>query len=307
MQLELTPEKKIIQHNAITSGRYDYNACQLDIVFVLLATIDKSDLPTKAYSIHLKDIEAITGRKWDYGQFKNSVSDIGKRDFFVSTPDGEKQIWLFDSALYKKSTGCVDITLGLSSRQYFFDLKDNFTVMQLRAALACSSKYAKRLYAISCQWRSKGSVVYKIDKLKEMLFLKDPKGIEKEQFTEITALKKKVLDIAMQQINSHTDMEISYELIKKGRAFTDIKFILGKREVQPEIDFKESIEHQKTIASITAYGLSKKQAEDIVKKRKVNAFSVVVDDLRKNLSAGNIKPENITAYLVGVLQNKGIL
>ena len=44
MKLQNLPsEKKIKQHNTITSGRTDYSACQLDVLFMLLACIDDSD------------------------------------------------------------------------------------------------------------------------------------------------------------------------------------------------------------------------------------------------------------------------
>ncbi|WP_312306352.1 hypothetical protein [Chryseobacterium sp.] len=35
-----TEDKVILQHNAITSGRYDFSACQLDILFMLLSCLE---------------------------------------------------------------------------------------------------------------------------------------------------------------------------------------------------------------------------------------------------------------------------
>lgn len=48
-----------------------------------------------------------------------------------------------------KGTGSFNIKLNESAKPYFFDLKNNFTALQLKSVLNCSSKYAKRLYAIA--------------------------------------------------------------------------------------------------------------------------------------------------------------
>ena len=52
MEIQKSPsEKKIKQHNTITSGRYDFSACQLDVLFMLLACINEADEPNKRYNI----------------------------------------------------------------------------------------------------------------------------------------------------------------------------------------------------------------------------------------------------------------
>ena len=93
--------------------------------------------------------------------------------------------------------------------------------------LGCTSKHAKRLYSLACQWRGTGGHTYSIGELKEMLGLKDPKGKEPEQYKQIGQFKEKVLDIAKRQINEHTDIVFDYELLKvRGRSFDTIKLFL---------------------------------------------------------------------------------
>lgn len=143
----------IYQHNAITSGRYDYSACMLDILFMVLCGLERDKLE---YTIHAQDIEAITGRKWNYQQLREATENIGSRMFEIETTDRIRQMWLFEYVDYMKGTGAFSIKINETAKPYFFELKNNFTVMQLKSVLNCSSKYAKRLYAISCQWRSVG-------------------------------------------------------------------------------------------------------------------------------------------------------
>ena len=65
-----------------------------------------------------------------------------------------------------------------------------------------------------------------------MLTLKDPKGIEPEQYTKVSMFQKYVLDVAVTQINQNTDLHIGYELIKKGRSFESIRFHIKQQQPQ---------------------------------------------------------------------------
>ena len=70
--------------------------------------------------------------------------------------------------------------------------------------------------------------IYSIGELKEILGLKDPRGKEPEQYTKVSQLKEKVLDLAKRQINEHTDIVFDYELLKvRGRSFDTIKLFCG--------------------------------------------------------------------------------
>ncbi len=80
------------QHNAITSGRYDFSACQLDILFMVLASLEKDELN---YKIHTSDIEMITGRKWNIAQLNECTASFLTRMFEIETSDRYRQFVLF--------------------------------------------------------------------------------------------------------------------------------------------------------------------------------------------------------------------
>lgn len=296
-------DKLIFQHNVITSGRYDYSACMLDIVFMVLSCLEKNKLE---YTIHTHDIEVITGRKWNYKQLREATESIGSRMFEIDTPESYDQIWLFSRVKYLKGTGSFTIKLNDEATPYFFDLKNNFTAMQLKSVLNCSSKYAKRLYAIACQWRSVGTKRFEIPELKNMLGLIDKKG--NEQFERISDFKKFVLDIARTQICENTDIEIDYELKKRGREFFWITLKINSQKFkQLEIDFEKPLNIQKFVSKLTTYGLNQEQAELIVGKEKEKDFDILITELNEKIRQRKLKIENSVGYLVGVYQKKGIL
>ncbi|MGL6128570.1 replication initiation protein [Chryseobacterium artocarpi] len=296
-------DKVILQHNAITSGRYDFTACMLDILFMLLSCLEKDKLE---YTIHVQDIEAITGRKWNYKQLREATEEIGSRMFEIETEDRYNQIWLFSRISYLKGTGSFIININEFSKDLFLELKNNFTAMQLKSTLSVTSKYAKRLYALGCQWRSVGKKRFEIEELKKMLGLIDKKG--NEQFTEITAFKKYVLDIAKKQINEESDIYFDYKLIKQGRSFKWIEiFINMKVPQQLEINFDVSIDNQKYISKLVTYGLSQIQAELIAGKEKEKDFDILITELNEKIRQRKLKIDNSVGYLIGVYQKKGIL
>ncbi len=221
------------QHNAITAARYDYTACQLDIFFFLLSRLRRDDAPDREYTIYVKDVEALTGRQWNYQQLREATADMGSRMFEVESDRTYQQLWMFQRVEYIKGKGCLQIQLSTPIRPYLFNLKENFTSYQLHSALKLSSKYAKRIYQLVSQWKDKESTrTYPLDEFKQMLHLKDPKGKTKELFDNISQLKARVLDIAVRQVSEYTDLRIDYKLLKKGRAFDSVYFTIEKQSPQ---------------------------------------------------------------------------
>jgi hypothetical protein len=270
---------------------------------MVLSCLEKGKLE---YTIHAQDIEEITGRKWNLKQLRESTESIGSRMFEIETPNEIDQIWLFSRVKYMKGTGSFIVKLNDEATPYFFDLKNNFTALQLKSVLNCSSKYAKRLYAIACQWRSVGVKRFEIKELKQMLGLIDKKG--NEQFERISDFKKFVLDIARTQICENTDIEIDYELKKRGREFYWITLHINSQKFkQLEIDFDKPIDIQKFRSKLMAYGFNDEQASIIASKEKEKDFDILITDLNDKVRNRKINVKNSVGYLVGIYQKKGVL
>lgn len=296
-------DKVILQHNAITSGRYDFSACQLDILFMVLSQLEIGELE---YSIHTSDIEAITGRKWNIAQLTHSTELMLTKMFEVEDSESYTQFVLFQYFKYLKGERTIKVKLSEIALPYFFELKNNFTALQLKSTLSVTSKYAKRLYALGCQWRSVGKKRFELEELKKMLGLIDKKG--NEQFERISAFKEKVLDVAKNQINEESDLYFDYKLIKQGRSFKWIEIFVNMKVAQQlEINFDVSIDNQKYLSKLVTYGFSQIQAELIAGKEKEKDFDILITELNEKIRQRKLKIENSVGYLVGVYQKKGIL
>ena len=231
--LDDRPMATIRQHNAITSARYDYTACQMDIFFYLLSRLRRHDALDQEYTIHVRDIEALTGRQWNYQQLREATADMGSRMFEIESEQTYQQLWMFQRVEYIKGKGCLHIQLSQPIRPYLFNLKENFTSYELHSVLKLTSKYAKRVYQLVSQWKDKETTrTYSLDEFKYMMHLKDPKGKDAEVFRNVSQLKARVLDVAVRQVSEHTDLRISYTLLKRGKAYESVRFSIARQQPQ---------------------------------------------------------------------------
>ena len=217
-------KKLIRQDNTITNARYDFTACQLDILFSTLSQIGDDDDSNKVYVIYARQIEQITGRKWQYAQFREATENMGSRVFEIKTEKEYTQFWLFQYVTYILGEGRIEIMFSMKAIEMLKQLKSNFTTYELQSALSMSSKYAKRIYQMCSQWKDLGeSKKFDIEEFKANLGLIDENG--NEQFKQIVELKKNVLDIAVKQINNSSDLEVSYELEGENGRKRPLKFL----------------------------------------------------------------------------------
>ncbi len=231
----MTKDLEIRQHNILTNARYEYTELQLDLFFFLVSKLRK-DQKSETYELDIRDLATLTGKQYHLPYLRKATEDMGSRMFEVETPERHMQLWMFRSVEYVKGTRIIEVTLSDKILPYLFNLQNNFTSYGLAAALRLSSKYAKRIYPLCSQWKDKGETKkYDIEEFKKMLGLLDDKGNDKA--SRISDLKSKVLDIAVKQINEHTELHVSYTLEKKGKAFKNIVFTVKPQALAETIPF----------------------------------------------------------------------
>jgi plasmid replication initiation protein len=231
----MNKELEIRQHNALTNARYEYTELQLDLFFFLISKLRK-DQQSAVYELNIKELAELTGKQYHLPYLRKATEDMGSRMFEVETPERHIQLWMFRSVEYIKGTRIIEVSLSEKILPYLFDLKSNFTSYGLASALRLTSKYAKRIYPICSQWKDLSETKkYDIQEFKKMLGLLDDKGNDKAN--RISDLRSKVLNIAVKQINEHTELNISYELEKRGKTFKNITFKVKSQALAETIPF----------------------------------------------------------------------
>jgi plasmid replication initiation protein len=98
-------------------------------------------------------------------------------------------------------------------------LEENFTSYELEQVAGLKSAYAVRLYELLIQWRTAGkTAIFEINHFRNQL------GVSGDKYKVTADFKKWVLDVAVSQINDHTDIKATYEQHKTGRTITGFSF-----------------------------------------------------------------------------------
>ena len=305
---------QVRQHNAITNARYEYSEMQLDIFLYLLSSL-KKDQPEGVYEVSVKEMSTLTGKKNNYQQLRLATEGMGSRMFEIPNETDRKgrkvwrQMWMFDRIDYIEGTGVIEIEFARTIQPYLFDLQANFTSLELYSALRLGSKHAKRIYALCSQWKDKGlTSKYEIDDFKRMIGLIDKKG--DEEYTKVSMFKSRVLDIAVKQINEHTDLQIAYTLEKKGRSFKSITFQVTRQPLVIVLPLKDA----SAKAGAAPAGITENQYQNVrllLEKWNIKRADVVnqimnsaelikeVNKFAYELQTGKVKVEkNIAGYLL---------
>jgi plasmid replication initiation protein len=305
---------QVRQHNAITNARYEYSEMQLDI-FLYLLSILRKDQPDGVYEVSVGEMSKLTCKKYNYQQLRLATEGMGGRVFEIPNETDKKgrqvwrQMWMFDRVDYVHGTGIIEIEFTRTIQPYLFDLKANFTSFQMYSALRLGSKHAKRIYTLCSQWKDKGQTPeYVIEEFKRTIGLINDKG--DMEYAEITMFKKFVLDIAVKQINEHTDLEIGYTLRKRGRSFQNITFTVKAQPLAVVLPVKDG----PTKAGVALVGVSDAQYQNarlLLEKWNIKRADVVnqimnssdlVQEVNKfayELQTGKVKVEkNVAGYLL---------
>ncbi len=119
--------------------------------------------------------------------------------------------WATNAGLKKEGNrGIIEIEFDPKINQSLLNLTAKFTAYPLQAVMQLASKYGFALYELLCSYEYKGNMLeLTVEKLMELL---DAEAYKDQP----NKLAKKVLDIAIQDINSHaTGLRVEYEMYKK--------------------------------------------------------------------------------------------
>lgn len=173
-----------------------------------------------------------------YKQLAEATKQLFNRQFsYVDKYKGEDAItvsrWL-NEATYINNKGTVVIYLNRNVISMISRLEANFTKYLLDQVSDFKSQYSIRLYELLIKYKDIGnSKKYTIDEIRSLL------GIGVNEYKVLADFKKRVLDLAVKEINDKTDTTIKYEQFKEGRTISHILFKIGKKLAKKKKDSKD--------------------------------------------------------------------
>lgn len=145
-----------------------------------------------------------------------------KFSYLEQTPNGAtRQVvsrWI-QRVKYGESEGLVKLRFADDVIPLLTDLQERFTQYALSHIAGLTSTYAVRLYEQLIAWRKAGKTpIIEVDELRRLL------GVEPDEYPRMTDFKRWALDVAIKQVNEHSDIVAEYEQHKRGRTITGFTF-----------------------------------------------------------------------------------
>ncbi len=165
-----------------------------------------------------------------YWALKEAAKTLFDRQFTLYLIDAdtkkEKRItsrWVSQVG-YVDDAAKLEIILSPAVVKEITRLESQFTRYYLEQTAPLTSAYAVRLYELLIQWQEAAKLpMFHLESFRQQLGLADHELIRMSDF------KKRVLDLAVSQINEHTDITVNYEQHKAGRIITGFTFKLKKK------------------------------------------------------------------------------
>ena len=230
----------VVKDNALINASYNLDTTEQRLI--LLAIVQARDLSkgidaNTTLEVHAQHYmkQFKVERHAAYEALKNAANSLFERKFSYKgiheATQKEKIIksrWVSKIA-YVDTAGILELVFAPDVIPLITQLEQSFTSYELKQISSLSSKYAIRLYELLIQWRSVGKTpLFQIEDFRFKL------GLGSDEYQIMGNFKKKVLDLALTQINEKTDIVASCEQHKVGRNITGFSFSFTSKH--PEAD-----------------------------------------------------------------------
>jgi plasmid replication initiation protein len=258
----------VVKTNLLNSALQNLSLPEIRIV--QLAIVDaretntglSTDKPLRIDALRYAEIFETT-RQNGYKRMKEAEETLFNRRFSYIDDDGKviKSRWI-QQVRYLDDEGAIELVFTLAVVNGISRIdgaEDFFTSYLLEQTASMDSIYSVRLYELLVQWKAaKQTPMFELEKFRDQL------GVEVTEYKAMCDFKKRVLQVAINEINEKSDIKISYEQVKKGRSIAGFKFkVLAKDK--PKNAKQEADRDVNTADMFTVEGLNDKQLGRIVR------------------------------------------
>lgn len=161
----------------------------------------------------------------NYTDIKSILEGLSRKGFQIEDEEMWTSVkWIEKPKIFKR-TGQVLIRLDEDLMPYLFELKERFTQYELYNILAMHSAFSLRIYELLKSYQNLHRKRFELDDLKERLMVQDIKS-----YVNFKDFRKKVIEVAINEINELTDILVEWEPEKQGRKVVAIVFQIKQKD-----------------------------------------------------------------------------
>ena len=229
----------VVKDNALINASYNLETTEQRLIMLAIMSARDTGQGITADSkleIHASDYanQFNVTNETAYEVLKSAVNNLFERKFSYIAEykkTGKTGIvrsrWV-SRVFYVDTLAILEITFAPDVVPLITRLEEHFTSYQLKQVSQLTSKYAIRLYELLIAWREVGKTP-QID----LAEFRQKIGVEAKEYERMHHFKARVLEPSIKQINEHTDITVTYEQHKKGRAISGFSFRF-KQKPQPK-------------------------------------------------------------------------
>lgn len=158
-----------------------------------------------------------------YKTLKEAENSLFERRFtFLNAKENEVKSRWISQVEYKQGEGSIEIIFTPAVVREITRIdgaEQFFSQYALQTTATLDSIYSVRLYELLNQWKSA-----KKTPSFELEIFRGQMGLGINEYTRMSDFKRRVLDLAVSEINDKTDIKVSYEQEKAGRTIKGFKF-----------------------------------------------------------------------------------
>ncbi len=239
----MTKQELVVKSNHLIEASYQLTLNEQRVILMAITKIHRQKplCSDDVFAIHAEDFSSYfdIDLKNAYCELIKVAERLYERTLIINQPDPDfptltktKTRWI-SSIDYIPETGTLRLMFAQKIIPYLSMLKEQFTKYPLVSISSMSSIYAVRLYELLKQWDCIGKREVKLDWLKQQLEIEN-------EYERMFDFKKYVIEPAITQINTHSDLTVSYTQRKTGRVVTHFTFVFSpKAAVKPKGSIKK--------------------------------------------------------------------
>lgn len=249
------PEKWVVMQNTITQAFKEMSIDEKRLIISASPLVRLNEATEKtAIEILASDFASFAGidEKSAYKQMRSASKKLMKRTFVYNDKnEAETEVQWVIRSKYQNGYVTIFFTDEVIELLKIFDSLNPYTKYLKEDILSLKLTYSIDLYHLAKKYQGMGGFTMSLDEYRQEL------GTPKS-YKRINNLKDNAVDSPIKEINEKTDINISYENVKRGKEVVGLKFKV-KAKPKPKIkDVKAEID------KYSIDKLSDKQIEAIV-------------------------------------------
>ena len=232
----------VVKDNALINASYNLDLVEQRLILLAIVEARESGKGINAndpLTVHAESYINQFGvhRNTAYQALKDACNDLFARQFSYQKINERGNIenyrsrWVSEIG-YVDNEAIVKLIFAPAIVPLITRLEEHFTKYELQQISNLSSAYSVRLYELLIAWRSIGSTpIIELNDFRQRI------GVLDTEYKRMERFKTSVLELAITQINEHTDITVKYEQHKKGRSISGFSFIFkNKKKNTPSLE-----------------------------------------------------------------------